>query len=82
MSVQLIDRPEVEPDERFSVTLFSDDPAVSLRPKETTILILDDDGRYCRQPEVYTELVCTCTTFKEATVKIGSLSPSPLYSCV
>jgi hypothetical protein len=43
VSVQLIDRPEVEPDERFSVTLFSDDPAVSLRPKETTILILDDD---------------------------------------
>jgi hypothetical protein len=43
VSVQLIDRPEVEPDERFSVALFSDDPAVILQPKETTILILDDD---------------------------------------
>ena len=45
VSVQLIDRPAVEPDEKFSVSLFSDDPAVFLQPKDTSILILDDDGK-------------------------------------
>ena len=44
MRVELIDRPEVEPDERFLVRLSSDDPAIHLNPRETSILILDDDG--------------------------------------
>jgi hypothetical protein len=43
--VQLIDRPEVEPNERFSVRLSSDleGSAVVLSPREASILILDDD---------------------------------------
>ena len=44
--IQLIDRPDFEPDERFSVRLLSslEGSAVLLEPKEATILILDDDG--------------------------------------
>ena len=52
MRVELIDRPEVEPDERFLVRLSSDDPAIHLNPRETSILILDDDGRPTRTLQV------------------------------
>ena len=52
MRVELIDRPEVEPDERFLVSLSSDDPAIHLNPGETSILILDDDSRLTRTLQV------------------------------
>ena len=48
VQVELIDRPDVEKDERFSVRLSSqlENTAVILQPKEASILILDDDGQH------------------------------------
>ncbi len=60
--IEILDDDVVEPDEFFSVQLFSTDPTVTLTRDRATIRIIDDDGDQVLPTENSTPTNCACPT--------------------